>query len=192
VLTLYDAPRCPYCARARIALAEKAVPYETVEIDLDDRPRWIYEKNAKGKVPVIEDGALLLPESHLIVELLEELHPSPPLLPPDPAARSAARLLVDRFDDLLGDVYYAFRRGEVDQATLRSSLAGLDSLLGEQPFLTGPDYGIADIAYVPWVLRIRDRMAVDLQEHPGLTAWIGTLEQRPAVAAEAAIVRGLA
>ena len=38
VITLYDAARCPYCARARIVLAEKGVPYETVEIDLTDRP----------------------------------------------------------------------------------------------------------------------------------------------------------
>ncbi len=52
-LVLYDAPRCPYCARVRIALAEKDVEFETVEVDLKDRPAWIYEKNPTGRVPVL-------------------------------------------------------------------------------------------------------------------------------------------
>jgi glutathione S-transferase len=43
VITLYDAPRCPYCARVRIVLAEKGIEVEVVEIDLSDRPAWLYE-----------------------------------------------------------------------------------------------------------------------------------------------------
>ena len=61
MLTLYDAARCPYCARVRIALAEKRVPVETVAIDLADRPAWIYEKNPLGRVPVLEGDGLCLP-----------------------------------------------------------------------------------------------------------------------------------
>ena len=53
-LTLYDAARCPYCARARIVLAEKGVEYEPVEVDLSDRPAWIWDKNPRGRVPVLE------------------------------------------------------------------------------------------------------------------------------------------
>jgi glutathione S-transferase len=53
VITLYDAARCPYCARVRIALAEKGIPYEPVAIDLSDRPAWIYEKTPAGRVPVL-------------------------------------------------------------------------------------------------------------------------------------------
>ena len=83
MLTLVDAPRCPYCARVRILLAEKGVPYEPLVIDLDDRPAWVYEKNATGRVPVLEDGELVLPESAVILEYLEERFPEPPLqLPP--------------------------------------------------------------------------------------------------------------
>jgi glutathione S-transferase len=48
VITLYDAARCPYCARARIALAEKGIAYEPVEVDLSNRPAWLYEKNPPG------------------------------------------------------------------------------------------------------------------------------------------------
>ena len=61
-MILYDAARCPYCARARIVLAEKGLGYETVEIDLSDRPAWIYAKNPSGTVPVLEeDGGFVLP-----------------------------------------------------------------------------------------------------------------------------------
>ena len=63
MLTLYDAPRCPYCARVRIVVAEKGVEVETIEIDLDDRPAWIYEKNSTGRVPVVEEDGWTLPES---------------------------------------------------------------------------------------------------------------------------------
>ena len=81
MLTLYDADRCPYCARVRIVLAEKGLPYDTVVVDLDDRPAWIYEKNPLGKVPVLEEADFVLPESAVIMEYLEERYPEPPLWP---------------------------------------------------------------------------------------------------------------
>ena len=56
-MRLIDAPRCPYCARARIALAEKGIDYETVEIDLSNRPAWVYELNVTGRVPILDDGS---------------------------------------------------------------------------------------------------------------------------------------
>ena len=76
LITLYDAARCPYCARARIVLAEKGIPYETVEIDLSDRPAWLFEKNPVGKVPVLEEDGWVLPESAVIAEYLNERYPS--------------------------------------------------------------------------------------------------------------------
>src|SRR5581483_2378746 len=127
MITLYDADRCPYCARVRIVLAEKGLGYETVAIDLSDRPAWLYEKNPLGKVPVLEEDTLCLPESTVIMEYLEERYPEPPLLPDDPAERALVRLQVERFDHNLGDAYYAFRRGEEGSA---ERLAHCLSLLG--------------------------------------------------------------
>jgi len=93
VPTLYTAERCPYAARARIVLAEKSLDYEAVEIDLDDRPAWLYGKNPLGRVPVYEeDGGLVLPESRVIMEYLEERYPEPPLWPADPSERALGRL----------------------------------------------------------------------------------------------------
>jgi glutathione S-transferase len=191
MITLYDADRCPYCARTRIALAEKGIEYETVEIDLDDRPSWIYEKNPLGRVPVIEDDAFVLPESAVINEYLEERYPEPALWPADAAERAFGRLLVFRFDQL-SKPYYDLRR-EQDGAAERldAELAKLNAVLDAQPYLSGREYGLADIAYVPWLLRARDRMGVDLGAFAALGDWLERLSARPAVAAELDVVAAL-
>jgi glutathione S-transferase len=191
VITLYDADRCPYCARVRIALAEKRIEYETVEVDLDDRPAWIYEKNPLGRVPVLEEDTFLLAESAVIDEYLDDRYPDPPLWPADPADRALGRMLVFRFDEL-SRPYYAVRRGEdAARERLDAALATLDAVLQEQEFLSGREFGLADIAYVPWILRARDRMDVDLERFPALAEWVGRLEQRPSIAAELDVVASL-
>jgi len=191
VPTLFTAERCPFAARVRIVLAEKALDYDAVEIDLGDRPAWLYEKNPAGKVPVYEEeGGLVLPESWVIMEYLEERYPEPALWPADPAERALGRLWLDRFDDRLGDAYYALRRGE-DPEQLDAKLAELDRALEGQPYLTGRDYGLADIAYAPWILRARDMLDVDLERFTDLADWLERLLARPAVAAERELVAAL-
>jgi glutathione S-transferase len=191
MITLYDADRCPYCARVRIVLAEKGLEYEVVEVDLDDRPAWIYEKNPLGRVPVLEEGDFLLPESAVINEYLEERWPEPALWPADPGERALGRLIVYRFDEL-SRPYYALRRGEDGAAErLDAQLAGLAERLEAQPFLTGREFGLADVAYVPWILRARDRMGVSLDAFPALTEWVSRLSERPSIAAETELVAAL-
>ncbi len=178
MITLYDADRCPYCARVRIVLAEKGLEYETVEVDLDDRPAWIYEKNPLGRVPVIEEDAFVLPESAVIDEYLEERYPEPALWPADPGERAFGRLLVFRFDQL-SKPYYALRRGE------EGARERLDSELA------GREFGLADAAYVPWIVRARDRMGVELGSFPVLSDWLERLSTRPSIAAELDLVAAL-
>jgi stringent starvation protein A len=188
VITLYDADRCPYCARTRIVLAEKGVEYETVVVDLDERPAWIYEKNPLGRVPVIEEDTFVLAESAVINEYLNERYQEPALLPADPAPRALARMLIFRFDDM-SRPYYALRRGEEGaRDRLEAQLGKLDALLEAQPFLTGSDFGLADAAYVPWILRARDRMEVAVTPFAALADWLERLSQRPSIANEIDVV----
>ncbi len=177
MITIYDAPRCPYCARVRIVLAEKAVAWESFEIDLSDRPAWLYEKNPKGKVPVLEEDGFILPESHLIMEYLEERYPEPALLPADAADRALARLAVDCFDDVLGDDYYAFRRG--DENRLEERLLNLP--LGLNLYV--------DAAYAPWIIRAREMLGVALP--PDLDDWLARMARRPSFAEELSVVASL-
>ncbi len=188
--TLYTAERCPYAARARIVLAEKGLDYDAVEIDLDNRPAWLYEKNPLGRVPVYEeDGGLVLPESRVIMEYLEERYPEPRLWPLDAAERALGRLWLERFDDRLGRAYYALRRGaEGAGEELDAKLAELDRALEAQPYLSGREYGLADAGYVPWVLRASERLGVELEPFPALLDWLGRVVARPAVVAERELV----
>jgi glutathione S-transferase len=173
---LYDAARCPYCARVRIALAEKGLEYETVEVDLTNRPPWIYDLNATGRVPVLDDG-FLLPESPVIMEYLEERYPDVPLLPDSPAERGRARVLVHRFDDLLGDDYYAYRRGDANE--LAAKLEAVE--LGQSLYV--------DVAFAPWIIRARDMLGVELP--PPVAEWLDAFAQRPSVARELEVVAAL-
>jgi glutathione S-transferase len=173
---LYDAARCPYCARVRIALAEKGLVPETVEIDLSERPAWIYDLNPAGRVPVLDDG-FVLPESLVIMEFLDEAYPEHPLLPADSRERAQARLEVHRFDDDLGDDYYAFRRGDAN--SLADKLAALE--LGRSLY--------TDIAYAPWVIRARDMLGVELPSV--LAGWLDRFAERPSIAAEIEVVKSL-
>jgi glutathione S-transferase len=176
-MRLIDASRCPYCARVRLALAEKAVAYETVEIDLRDRPAWLYDMNPAGKVPVLDDG-FVLPESSVIMEYLDERYPEPALLPAGREERAQARCFVFRFDDLLGDDYYARRRGDENDVPAR-----LQALpVGNNLFV--------DYSFLPWVMRLRELYGVSLP--PKLEEWLAALVERPAVAAELEIVRSIA
>jgi glutathione S-transferase len=191
-LTLYDAARCPFCARVRIVLAEKDVPYEAVAIDLDDRPAWIMAKNPPvGRVPVLEEDGWVLPESAVIDEYLDERYPDPPLLPDDAAERAAARFIIFRFDDFQKP-YYALRRGEPGaEGCFAGQLGGLDALLGSMPYLTGRAFGLADVAYLPWVIRARDLLGLDLAGWPALDDWLARLSERPSVADELELVAAL-
>jgi len=188
MLTLYDAARCPYCARVRIALAEKGIEWEAVAIDLDARPDWLYEKNPLGRVPVLEEDGWVLPESAVILEYLEERYPEPALLPADPADRARVRLAVHRFENALGKAYYALRRREDGAAEqLARCLAALDRRAEEWPY----PFGLADIAYMPWLLRARTLLGVDLAPYPALAESVDRLSQRPSVAAEVEVVASL-
>jgi glutathione S-transferase len=191
MLTLYDAARCPYCARVRIVLAEKDVEYEPIEIDLTDRPAWIYEKNSTGRVPVLEEDGWLLPESAVIMEFLDERYPDPPLLAADAADRALARLWTFRHDDFTKP-YYALRRGEDGAAArLDAELGKLDAALSRHAWLGGSEYGLADIAYVPWMLRARDMLGVSLERFPAVAAWLDRLAERPSIAMEADVIAAL-
>ena len=105
----------------------------------------------------------------MIMEYLEERYPEPALLAADPADRALARLWIFRHDDFTRP-YYALRRGE-DGAAAR-----FDAELGEARRRArrsgrgsaGAEYGLADIAYVPWVLRARDMLGVPLDGFPAL------------------------
>ena len=121
----------------------------------------------------------------------KERYPEPPLWPADPEERAAARVHVFRFDDF-SKPYYALRRGETGaRERFDDELAALDHLLDATGWLSGGAFGLADIAYLPWVLRARDLLGVSFAEQPRVADWVERACERPSVAAEVEIVAAL-
>jgi glutathione S-transferase len=189
-LRLYTADRCPYAARARITLAEKGLSYERVEIDLSNRPAFMFEKNPTGTVPVLEeDDGFVLPESRAIIEYLEERFPDPPLLPDSVQERARVRVTLDRFERF-SSAYYAWRYRNGPAEKFQRQLELLDRRLEGGSYLVGSELTLADVGYVPWILRAEKR-GVPLRRLEHLAAWLDRLSARPSIAAEAEAVARL-
>ncbi len=99
-LLLWDLTDSPYCAKVRICLQLKGVPYRRVTLTVA-RMRELRQLNPLGKVPVLVDGGRVIADSTAIIRHLEALHPEPALLPADPAARAYCDLVEEWADEAL-------------------------------------------------------------------------------------------
>src|ERR1700722_13285215 len=103
-LTLISHDLCPYVQRAVIALAEKGVSFERIDIDLADKPDWFKAISPLGKVPLLRVGEAVILESAVIVEYLEETRPRP-LHPADPLERARHRATIEQSSAILSDIW---------------------------------------------------------------------------------------
>ena len=190
---LISFPLCPYVQRAAIALAEKGVPFERVDIDLANKPDWFLKLSPLGKVPVLvvtlDDGREeVLFESQVIAEYLDETI-APRLHPQDPLERARHRAWIEFASATLADLY-GFYTG--DEATYRAKLEALDgkfarleTVVGDGPFFAGERLSLVDAAFAP-VFRYFELFdeLVDhglLRERPKLQAWRAALRERDSV-----------
>ena len=87
-IKLYSARACPFAHRTRLVLGEKKLKFELIEIDLANKPAWYKDVSLYGKVPAIEHAGQRIVESAVINEYLDEVFPTPSLLPKEPARRA--------------------------------------------------------------------------------------------------------
>ncbi|MBI3574157.1 MAG: glutathione S-transferase N-terminal domain-containing protein, partial [Gammaproteobacteria bacterium] len=109
VMTLYSGTADPMSHRTRIVLYEKDIECQVVDVEPGKKPRELGEFNPYNTVPTMVDRDLVLYESNIINEYLDERLPHPPLMPVDPVSRAKARLMLMRFDrdwySLLPDLF---------------------------------------------------------------------------------------
>ena len=98
VMNLFTSPSCPYCHRTRIVLAEKGITFECIDVDEEKLPEDLSELNPYNTVPTLVDRDLVLYDSRIIVEYLDERFPHPPLMPVDPVSRAKTRLALYRVE----------------------------------------------------------------------------------------------
>lgn len=185
---------CPYVQRAAIALAEKGVAFERINIDLAAKPDWFLKISPLGKVPLLlieQDGREdVLFESSVICEYLEETQPGQKLHPADPLLRARHRGWMEFGSSILSDLW-VFETTQ-DQAaldsrseTLAAKFATLEAELGDGPFFAGAHFSLVDAVFAP-IFRyfdLFDRLA-DHRIFDGLAkvkAWRRALAARPSV-----------
>ncbi|OHV26690.1 glutathione S-transferase family protein [Rhizobium sp. RMa-01] len=158
-LTLISHHLCPYVQRAAIALLEKGVPFERINIDLADKPDWFLEISPLGKVPLLrieeEDGSeAVLFESSVICEYLEETQPGVALHPKDALTRAFNRGWMEFGSSVLSDLWgYETAQDELQleakRKALMSKFATLEAALGDGPYFAGSSFGLVDAVFAP-------------------------------------------
>ena len=101
MIKLYDYPDCPFCQKVRVVLAEKDLEFEIKPVDLrkgEQKAPEFLKLNPYGKVPVLIDEDVVVYDSTIINEYLDEEYPNPLLMPEDSAGRARVRLLEDFAD----------------------------------------------------------------------------------------------
>jgi glutathione S-transferase len=198
MIKLYDYPDCPFCQKVRVVLAEKDLEFEIKPVDLrkgEQKAPEFLKLNPYGKVPVIIDDDIVIYDSTIINEYLDEEYPNPPLMPEDSAGRAGVRLLEDFADNSFlppaGAVLAELHKPEAErdaekvrkyQADVNRVLARLEGALAGKEYLAG-EFSLADIAFVPRVL-ILSQLGIELDSRlHNVAAWIARLRERPSVQA---------
>src|SRR3982750_4417185 len=98
MMTLYSGTTCPFSQRCRIVLYEKGMDFQIVNVDLFNKPEDLAVMNPYNQVPVLVERDLILYESNIINEYIDDRFPHPQLMPADPVMRARARLFLFRFE----------------------------------------------------------------------------------------------
>ena len=158
VLTLYSARDCVHCHRVRLVLAAKGVAYDLVLVDPGKPPEDLSDLNPYNSVPTLVDRDLVLYDTGVICEYLDERYPHPPLMPVDPLSRARLRLAMVRLEKewlpLVEQIVAAGKNVDAARKRLRDALVASLPLFKAAKFFLNPEMSLADCALAPLVWRL--------------------------------------
>jgi RNA polymerase-associated protein len=141
-----------------MVLAEKNITVDIVDADPHELPEDVMDLNPYGTLPMLVDRELVLYESRIIMEYLDERFPHPPLLPVDPVSRASARLYLFRVDHDWYRLMNVIAGGGKDAANarklLRESLLRSAPVFSAKPFFMSDEFGLVDCSIVPLLWRL--------------------------------------
>lgn len=193
MLKLHYHPFSTFARRVRIALIEKHIPAELVEVDMMARahrsPAYL-ALNPYGRVPTIEEDGFVLYESTAILQYLEETHPTPPLVPADPRGRALVAMHIKLCDLQLarptGTIIFPKRflpKDRWDEKAMAQAkkdiemhLGILESQLQGREYLVGDRYSQVEVCYTPFVEFFP---LMDVTPPPAVAAWVARMLDRP-------------
>ena len=199
MIKLYDYLSCPYGQKVRIVLAEKALTYDLVAVDLaqhENRKPEFVRLNPFARVPVLVDDDTTVYDSTIINEYIEDEYPEPPVLPAigSSAMRSRARLFEDfadtSFTPQVGQLIAEVSKpeGERDNArvqrlhqSVERVLDYLNHELQGNNYLAG-EFSVADIGFAPRML-VLGEIGIDVlgNNRGNVDAWIKRMLERPSI-----------
>ena len=201
MIKLYTFPPSTNSRKVRIALLEKGLEFERINIDLTKReqksPEYL-QIHPFGQLPALDDEGFIVYDSTIINEYLEDEYPYPALMPSESEGRARARLMEDfrdtHFNPYFVHIIQEMRKSEgerdaarIDQAKseITKAFERTEKELSGKEYLAGP-FSLADVAFMS-NLELLDRFGipVDASKYPNTVAWIARLKARPSFAASA-------
>lgn len=159
-MTLFSGATCPFSHRARMVLGEKNISADVITVDPAQPPEDLIDLNPYHTLPTLVDRDLVLYNSQIIMEYLDERFPHPPLMPVDPVSRARARLMLHRIEqdwyNELEEIEHAVnsQAATKHRKTLRDSLTASAPLFGQKPFFMSDELSLVDCSIAPLLWRL--------------------------------------
>ncbi len=158
IMTLYSGTSDPYSHRVRIVLAEKGVNVDIIELEHDKLPDEVAELNPYHRLPILVDRDLVLHQSDIIMEYLDERFPHPPLMPVYPVMRAQSRLMMYRIEQDWYQLLEKIQAGgkQVDNAR-KELIDGLSSVMPvfvEMPYFFSEEFSLVDCSMAALLWRL--------------------------------------
>ncbi|MGH8727783.1 MAG: glutathione S-transferase N-terminal domain-containing protein [Burkholderiales bacterium] len=185
MMTLYSGTTCPFSQRCRIVLYEKGMDFQIMDVDLFNKPEDLAVMNPYNRVPVLVERDLILYESNIINEYIDERFPHPQLMPADPVMRARARLFLFRFENEMFCHIDALEKGNQRTADaarniIRDSLTTISPVFQRQKYMLGEEFSMLDVAIAPLLWRL-NHYAIELPKQAApLMKYSERLFSRPA------------
>lgn len=185
MMTLYSGTSDPFSQRCRMVLYEKGMDFQVVDVDVYNKPEDLAVMNPYNKVPVLVERDLVLYESNIINEYIDERFPHPQLMPADPVMRARARLFLHRFETEMFCHIDALESGSqkaADKArqALKDSLTQIAPVFVKQKYMLDDGFSMLDVAIAPLLWRL-DHYGIQLgKEAAPLMKYAERIFSRPA------------
>ncbi len=159
-MTLFSKPTDLWSHRTRLVLAEKSINIDIVDVDDGNLPEDLLDLNPYNSVPTLVDRDLVLYDSRVIIEYLDERFPHPPLMPVDPVTRAQFRLALFRIEKdwypLAEEVIEGGDRKPVARAvrTLRDSITSSVDIFAAKKFFLSDEFSLVDCSIAPVLWRL--------------------------------------
>jgi RNA polymerase-associated protein len=165
MMNLYSGTTDPFSHRCRIVLYEKGMDFQVIDVDMFNKPEDIAVINPYNRVPVLVDRDLVLYESNIINEYIDERFPHPQLMPPDPIMRARARQLLHTMEQELFSHIDALEKNqkaaEKSRQHVRDRLLELVPIFTKQKYMLGDEFSMLDVAIAPLLWRL-DHYSIEL------------------------------